>query len=69
MEKISSFAKYAVGLALAFCKCADVGWKRINFEMKGCVFTRNFLIALHITEKVFAKDGIKMTKLSIVTNH
>ncbi|WP_322970457.1 hypothetical protein [Faecalibacter sp. LW9] len=26
--KISSFAKYAVGLALAFCKCADERWEK-----------------------------------------
>jgi len=37
--KISFFAKYVVGLALAFCKCADVRWrksgckKRINFGL------------------------------------
>ena len=40
MEKISSFAKYAVGLASAFCKCADECWqkrcwrKRINLALK-----------------------------------
>jgi len=43
--KISSFAKMGVGLALAFCKCADVCWqkkrleKRINFALgKGELF-------------------------------
>ena len=30
--KISSFAKYAAGLVLAFCKCADVGWQKSSWE-------------------------------------
>ena len=52
--KISSFAKYAAGLVLAFCKCADVGWqkssgKKNKFEMeKGLVFNKSFDLVLSL---------------------
>ena len=49
---------------LGFCKCADKrwqksGWKKNKFWVeKEFVFIRNFLIALHITGKVLAKNGL-----------
>ena len=52
--KISSFAKYAAGLVLAFCKCADVGWQKSSweknkFEMeKGLVFNKSFDLVLSL---------------------
>jgi len=30
--KISSFAKYAVGLAMVFCKCADERWQKSGWK-------------------------------------
>jgi len=30
--KISSFAKYAVGFAMAFCKCADERWQKSGWK-------------------------------------
>ncbi|WP_185274769.1 hypothetical protein [Chryseobacterium indologenes] len=32
MGKISSFAKYAVGLVLAFCKCVDKRWQKSGWK-------------------------------------
>ncbi len=52
--KISSFAKYAAGLVLAFCKCADVGWQKSSWEKnkfwigKGLVFNKSFDLVLSL---------------------
>jgi hypothetical protein len=32
MEKISSFAKWALEFALAFCKCADARWQKSGWK-------------------------------------
>ena len=80
--KISSFAKYAAGLVLAFCKCADVGWKRINFGLGDLVFNKSFDLVLSLKNFNFCnlagsiayngkglcvRAGNRSTKVDIIT--
>ena len=54
--KISSFAKYAVGLVLAFCKCADVGWQKSSWEKNKFWIGKSFLIIHFICVLVVLYD-------------
>ena len=54
--KISSFAKYAAGLVLAFCKCADVGWQKSGWEKNKFWIGKSFLIIHFICVLVVLYD-------------
>ena len=56
MGKISSFAKYAVGLVLGFCKCADKRWQKSGWKKNKFWIGKSFLIIHFICVLVVLYD-------------